>query len=413
MAETQKGPGQGAPPSSGFDESTVQAIVAELASLGVELRNPARGLWYAICPLDHQYATSWKVGEENCQSPDPHDFAAIINAFHDQRSKPPAIEALDWSEFLTSDLGAVDWHAGQLIERGQQMSLIGAGKVGKSLLTLEWAIAMAAGYSFLGDQEREPVPVLYLDQENSRRDLQRRIRALGYQADELKNLTYLSFPAIGPLDTRDGASALIARVDHYKPQVVILDTVSRFISKPENDANTWLDLYNTSLKALKGRGITVIRLDHFGKDADRGGRGSSAKTQDVDHVWELTDQGGNTLRLRRTYTRSGLGPDDLALIRHGAPGEDGTTRHEARTDGPKPFAGVVAQEIAKRLDLAGVPLSHGRDRLKREGRNLGIEERGNEVWADVAKIRKAPGYLPWTAENLPQAGQAGPADKPA
>lgn len=405
MADTENGPGKGAANSSADTDSTVLSLVKELRALGQDPELKPGGAWgdqwVTVCPLPHESETRWYLDTSHCLGR-VHTKEAMLDKFQDIKQKNKTTEesatkpeALDWSTFLASDLGAVDWLAGQLMEKGQQMSLIGAGKVGKSLLTLEWAVAMSAGYSFLGDEEREPVRVMYLDQENSPRDLQRRIRALGYKADELKNLDYLSFPAVGPLDMKDGASALIARVDHYKPQVVILDTVSRFISGKENDADTWIALYNTSLKILKGRGVSVLRLDHFGKDTDRGGRGSSAKTQDIDHVWELTEQGGNTFRLRRTFTRSGMGPDDLMLTRHGAPGEDGTTWHEVRTGTPKPFEGLAAQAAAKALDLAGIPIDYGRDRAKKEGPALGIKEKGNAFWGDVVGIRKKPGYIPW------------------
>lgn len=387
MTETQQGPGQGASRTSRYGNRKALE----------------RALALATAHAMDQYGPGPHIQEMRLK---------LISDFHAtavpvQKVAPPEAEtseALDWAAFLETDLGAMKWHAGQLLEQGQQMSLIGAGKVGKSLLTLEWAVAMSAGYSFLGDEKRESIPVLYLDQENSPRDIQRRIKALGYQADELKNLTYLSFPSVGPLDTRDGAAALMKRVNQFNPQVVILDTVSRFISKPENDSNTWLELYNLSLKRLKARGISLIRLDHFGKDTDRGGRGSSAKTQDIDHVWELTEQGRDTFRLRRTYTRSGLGPDDLMLTRHGAPGENGTTWHEVRADGPRPFEGLAAQAAVKQLDLAGIPIDYGRDRAKDAGMKLGIREKGNAFWGDVVAIRKAPGYVPWTSENLPGGG---------
>ncbi|WP_371408897.1 helicase RepA family protein [Micromonospora zamorensis] len=301
-------------------------------------------------------------------------------------------EAINWPEFLATDPGEADWHAGQLIERGQQMSLIGAGKVGKSLLALDWAVTMAAGHRFLGDEARAPVPVLYLDMENTPVDIKRRIVALGHQAADLANLHYLQFPAIGPLDTRDGAAALLARVDHYAPQVVILDTVSRFISKPENDSNTWLDLYNHSLKHLKRRGITVIRLDHFGKEVERGGRGSSAKTQDVDHVWELTPVGRDTFRLKRTFTRTGLGPTDLTLRRDGRPGEAGTTRHEvigqaSAASEPTWLADAAIASIVTTLDAAGVPARYGREKLRAAGLDLGLNY-STDTWAAVAKARK-------------------------
>jgi hypothetical protein len=143
--------------------------------------------------------------------------------------------------------------------------------------------------------------------------------SLGATADTLRNLTYLSFPMFRPLNTVDGAGDLLEAVDAYRPAVVIFDTISRMVRGKENDAEPWLDLYRLTLLRLKARKVSSIRLDHFGKDSGRGSRGNSAKTQDVDAVWELaaTERGGSLLRLVRTHTRTGKGPGELLLRRHG------------------------------------------------------------------------------------------------
>ncbi|MFI6068225.1 AAA family ATPase [Micromonospora sp. NPDC051227] len=303
-------------------------------------------------------------------------------------------EALDWSTFLAQDLAAADWAAGQLIENGQQAALVGSGKVGKSLFSLDWAVHLAAGLPFLGDQARPPANVLYVDQENARDEIQHRLHSLGHGPDRLGRLTYLSYPRIGPLDTREGAAALLARVDRYQPRWVFLDTVSRFISGKENESDTWLALYSHTLQQLKARGIGCVRLDHFGKDEGRGARGNSAKTQDVDAVWELTGS-GKDLRLRRTHTRAGIGDDDVWLLRHGAPRQPASTWHE-RVNAPALEEGpgwILAQQISARLDAAGVERSAGRDRLKEAGKPLGIKV-SNEVWSEVARLRKAGGGSP-------------------
>lgn len=303
-------------------------------------------------------------------------------------------EALDWGEFLTRDLSQVDWTAGRLMEHGQQVALVGAGKVGKSLLSLEWAACMASGRPFLDDEARDPVRVLYVDMENGPRDIQRRVHSLGFRAEELGNLTYLSFPSIGPLDTRTGAAAFAARVLHHQPQVVFLDTISRFIQGKENDSDTWLDLYRHTHRGLKAREIGCVRLDHFGKDTDRGSRGSSAKTQDIDHVWELTAAGDDRFRLTRTHTRTGMGEGELNLLRTGRPGEWGATRHEVTAEDVEQDRWLVVSEIVAKLDEAKVPFDWGRDKLKAEGRRLGVKIGDTNIWADVARQRKGGGNRP-------------------
>jgi hypothetical protein len=174
---------------------------------------------------------------------------------------------------------------------------------------------------------------------------------------------------------------LLAIVDDVKPNIVVLDTVSRFITGKENDSDSWLQLYGRVHAPLKAAGIAGVRLDHMGKDAERGSRGSSAKSQDVDHVWEMvtTDErrtrenGVETIvtqiRLKRTHTRTGLGEDVFEITRRGCRAIGGMwlpelTRHVLAEPGTvrEPDAGI--QSFVDRLIEAGAPTNLGRPRLR-------------------------------------------------
>lgn len=316
--------------------------------------------------------------------------------------KPTAEHFLDWPTFMSTDLGQAEFLAGGLLRPGQQMSLIGDGKVGKSLLALELVQAIATGRAFLGDIERTPARVLYVDLENSHIEIQDRMRALGFSADDVKSVAYASFPAIAPLDTAEGGERLMWLAEQAQAEVVVLDTISRLIGGRENDADTWLALYRHSMLALKRKGVATIRLDHHGKDPGRGGRGSSAKSQDVDAVWELVPAGkaignGTPLRLERTHTRSGLGRDAIDLVRLGerdwVNGREGwvpgATRHDVRDTITRDQPWIVAQHLANLADKAGLSQSLGRDRLIAEMKTKYPDEKhGNSVWSEVVRIRK-------------------------
>ena len=70
---------------------------------------------------------------------------------------------LDWSSFMTADFGEVEWLPGKLMVRGQQIALVGYGKVGKSLFMQEWVWRMACGNGFLSDHDRGGLRVPYVD----------------------------------------------------------------------------------------------------------------------------------------------------------------------------------------------------------------------------------------------------------
>ncbi len=296
---------------------------------------------------------------------------------------------LDWDPFYATDFGAVQLLPGKLLAPGQQITIVGDGKAGKSLLVQEWLWRMATGQSFLGDRPQPPIPLLYVDAENGHQDIQERFLSYGAGPGRMGLMSYASFPPIRPLDTAGGGADLLAMVAECEAQLVCLDTVSRFISGPENDSDTWLSLYRHTLLPLKRAGIASVRLDHLGKDHERGARGSSAKTQDVDHVWELRAQGGGTVVLKRTHTRTGIGPDNFVLVRQSQKDGDryrpGCTRHVLMTyDAPgTPLEEGTVEWLMKKIDDLGLPNDAGNPRTIAALANAGIKIGKDKIAAAV------------------------------
>jgi hypothetical protein len=195
---------------------------------------------------------------------------------------------LDWAA-LWADQGEDSWLLEPLIPEGGQTVIYSAPKVGKSLLMLELAAGLACGgRHVLGHYCGVPVRVLYLDFENRpRADIRKRLRDMGYAPEQLGNLITLSFPPIAKLDTPLGGLQLLALAQHYRADLVVLDTVSRCIQGEENSNDTWIQFYANTGILLKNAKIALVRLDHTGKDEERGQRGGSAKSGDVDMVWHL------------------------------------------------------------------------------------------------------------------------------
>ncbi|MGW5175858.1 AAA family ATPase [Streptomyces sp. NPDC004082] len=306
---------------------------------------------------------------------------------------------LDWGVFFATDFGAIQLLPGKLMGPGQQITLVGDGKAGKSLFCQEWMWRMATGQTFLGDQPQPPVRILYLDAENGQEQVQERFLSFGAGPRHMGELRYASFPPVRPLDTAGGGADVLAMVKATGAELVVIDTISRFISAPENDADTWLNLYRHTLLPLKRDRVASVRLDHFGKDKERGGRGSSAKTQDVDHVWELSAQGGGTLVLKRTHTRTGIGPDQFTLLRQAQRDGDnwalGGTRHVlmAYDTDPDTATGLAAipgtvEHIIATLDRAGVPNDTGNRAVRQKLADLQVPGANDKI-AEAVRRRKA------------------------
>ncbi len=174
------------------------------------------------------------------------------------------------------------------IVKGRTHSLVARQKVGKSLFALWIATQVSADPDKL---------VIYMDNEMGLSDLKERLTSFGLEGRVFDNLKYYIWPDLQPLEESEGASQLEALIRENllesgcKHPVVIIDTVSRVTTGEENSADTFRRLYQNTGLMLKRLGATVIRLDHQGKRAGKGARGSSGKGDDVDVAWQLSKKG--------------------------------------------------------------------------------------------------------------------------
>lgn len=276
---------------------------------------------------------------------------------------------IDWPVFWTEVPTEPQWLCEPLIERGRQVACYSEAKAGKSLLWLEICAGLATGRPVLGNPYREPVSVMYIDQENTRVDLRERLGKLGYVGTDLAPLIYYSFPALSYLDTDAGGRELYALAKSHAADLVIIDTLSRVVQGDENENDTYHDFYKHCGVRLKADGIALVRLDHAGKDVTKGMRGASSKTTDVDEVWQLSTDGGDLLTLVRTHSRSNHGANRLILIR-----KDDPLRHEVGRDVSSPLLDIDAAQVF--LDLQGIAPTAAL----------------NIAWAEVQKEAVAQGF---------------------
>jgi hypothetical protein len=304
---------------------------------------------------------------------------------------------LDWERAFERQPDDVDWLVPDFLVRGSLYSLVSLAKQGKSLLMQDTAAALAAGRQALGHPAQDPIPVLYVDHENSRDDLIERLADMGYRPGDLTNLHYLSFPTMPPLDRADGGQDLAAVADHYNAELVVIDTIARVVAGEENSADTYRNFYRHTLVPLKAARRTVVRLDHRGKDAQAGARGSSAKNDDVDVVWNLSQSAGPNgeayVKLELERQRGNAHPGLIRVLRDINP----RLRHEAR---PAPLSLDDEQRIRNCIDAMkrlGLPPDMGARKARSALRDNGYKVR-NEVVAAAVKARKA--MCPQTAPNV-------------
>ena len=227
---------------------------------------------------------------------------------------------LEWEKIWDMALED-DWIVPGFLSFERSHLIYGQSGLGKSLLTQEIAACASAGKSILGFPAKEPISVLYLDNENTALgDVRPRLREMGFSPEELANLTYLSFPNIPDLNSKSGGEIFNQLLEMYQPKLVILDTFSRFVDGEENSSATVQEFYKWCGKVMKKLKIAYIRIDHMGKDPEKEARGSSAKRDDVDLIWlmkEVTPNG--RFELINKKSRVLIAEDRLILDRTSNP----------------------------------------------------------------------------------------------
>jgi AAA domain/Bifunctional DNA primase/polymerase, N-terminal len=334
-------------------------------------------------------------------APEDDDLAALAEI-------AAGFTPVDWHAAWDAKPEEIQWLIEPLIEAGQSVALFAVPGIGKSLIALELAAALATGRPVLGNPKRDPVTVVYIDVENRQPSLVERLQAFGYEPASLGRLILFSFPSIAALDSLLGGQQILALAVTHQAAIVIIDTTSRVVAGKENEADTYLAFYRHTVIPLRARGIALLRLDHPGKDVARGTRGSSAKKGDVDAEWLLSKTSELTFSLDRQKERDNHGDPHIGLRRHFEP-----LRHQVTAG-----SGDRAGELAGELDRLNVPPDAGRVIAGKALRDAGIKVRGTDLAAALRRRKTIPWQPTFTAaqsgsQSAGTAGNRSPRSDPA
>jgi len=228
---------------------------------------------------------------DGIQIKNPELAAALFNAkgngsADDQQTLAPDIRPLTAAEFLRLELPprqkiVAPW----LPEKGLVMVYSPRG-VGKTLLGMTSAYAIAAGASFLGFKVEKPRKVLYIDGEMPAETMQERLAAIvaGFAQQPPEDeyfrilMADLSSNGLPDLATPDGQARIDAQVGDA--EVLFADNISTLVrTGKENEAEGWLPAQNWVLRHRRA-GRAVVLLHHAGKGGAQ--RGTSRREDVLD-----------------------------------------------------------------------------------------------------------------------------------
>lgn len=270
-----------------------------------------------------------------------------------------------------------DWVWEPFLEREGHIALYSEAKQGKSLVVLEAVAALCSGQLPPGATVAQaPKHVAYVDRENPRKAIVKRLRAMGFKPEQfLPYLHYYRYPQVPPLDSADGGMLFVRQMLRVAVELVIIDTTSKFITGDEDKADTINALDRHTIQPLTRAGISVLRLDHAGKDATRGQRGSSAKAAIGDGSYRLTRL-GDWVHLKGEL-RNDDSPEEFLFIRRRDP-----LRHDVATTEEKE---AYEEQLNDDGRPSPVKRSPGRPRKSTEEKVAPVADRIDKAFGEDAE----------------------------
>jgi hypothetical protein len=254
---------------------------------------------------------------------------------------PPDRTDLLVSSWLQLKLPPRDFLLGDILCTTSRWIIFGETGVGKTLVSLEMAGAIAAGAPFLKWSARRPARVMYLDGELPAETFKERMElvAARYGADiELfgYNREVLGEDDMPPLNAEAGQVWLMREIDAIKPDIIFFDSIMCLLNGSMAEEESWAPM-KTLVRQLSARHIAQVWLHHAGHDATRG-FGTKTREWEMDTVLALSKadgEDGEDASIRMEFRKARLRTPATAaqfatqIIRRGA--DDWNVEAETRT----------------------------------------------------------------------------------
>lgn len=181
---------------------------------------------------------------------------------------------------------STQWLIRGILPYGMPLAMIyGPPKSGKSFLTLDQALCIAAGIPWHGRKVTQQ-PVVYVAAEGQRGTMRRMMaweKRHGLPIPD--DFTLLPMPVrIDGGQARVLAEAVTALADANgrMPGLIVIDTLAHCMAGDENATRDMSTFVTACLNIHRHTGATILIIHHSGKDASKGARGNSALLGAVD-----------------------------------------------------------------------------------------------------------------------------------
>ena len=280
---------------------------------------------------------------------------------------PLGWEVVKVNNFLRMELPETEFLVEKLIPAGSISLLLGNPSCGKSWILLELAKCVGSNQSLFGKFETKEAKVLYIDEESSKTEIQRRLKMLN-----IPPVTLVEFmPMNGfKIDNNDQRKGLLDFCNYRGYKLVIFDSLRDIHSLNENDSNETQKLIDY-FREFTRKGITIVISHHQRKESFSGWhhkesinqslRGSSAILGGLDCLLAVKKTEETPERISFTITQGKLrqgkynSPFSVDLIE-----ENGLMRWE--------YKGEIREEvkITKKIKKEILKLLEGEEKYRKE-----------------------------------------------
>jgi len=246
------------------------------------------------------------------------------------RNQSEYIPCVDAFELLEKDFqGQEDgFVGGGLLPKASILVIGGQSKIGKSCLALHLAICLGAGKPFLLQFPiPDPVRVLFMQAEISERSLQDRVRKMFDTGLEPMpgNLIFCNEKGV-KLDNRRHLDQVSFLIDHYRPEILMIDPLYKYHSRNEDKSSDMRSLFDNIDSLITKHGISVIICHHTVKPTEGSTREGAMSLRGSGTIFDYGDSYITLSRLSgkksRLYMRAIFelrneqDPDPLHLYRN-------------------------------------------------------------------------------------------------
>lgn len=201
------------------------------------------------------------------------------------RNTTQQFEAMGLDDFFDETSDAVDYLIPGLLPKGESALLVASPKVGKTLLGIDLAFAVATGEDYFLSEKTLTGRVLFVSVDESKQSTKAKLIKRGFRKSDADNIRIITQFEVSQLEK------LEAEIEDFNPTLVIIDSLKRITKGStisENSAE-FSDVVYTISELCNRYGASSVLIHHSKKDNETIGvdnvRGSSAIVGALGNVW--------------------------------------------------------------------------------------------------------------------------------